>query len=100
MMGTFLAKSILDDRLIDLPISQQMWDLVFDRQTKSIYDVQYLDRGLYEMLIDLQMMANRKREIDEMDDHDPEQRSRLYQTIKSSVCQTFCLLTFVYLETS
>ena len=51
-MGTFVAKSILDDRLIELPISQQMWDLVFDKP-KSLFDLSGLDSGLYSLLCDL-----------------------------------------------
>ena len=61
-MGTFVAKSILDDRLIELPISQQMWDLVFDKP-KSLFDLSGLDSGLYSLLCDLQLMANRKKKL-------------------------------------
>ena len=31
LIGALVGKSILDDRLIDLPISKLMWDLVFDK---------------------------------------------------------------------
>ena len=31
MAGTFLAKSIVDDKLIDLPISSLMWDLLLGK---------------------------------------------------------------------
>jgi hypothetical protein len=31
MIGTYVAKSILDDRLIDIPISPLMWDLILGK---------------------------------------------------------------------
>lgn len=34
LTGTFIAKSILDDKLIDLPISRLMWDLLFGKVSK------------------------------------------------------------------
>ena len=86
-MGTFVAKSILDDRLIELPISQQMWDLIFDKP-KSLFDLSGLDSGLYSLLCDLQLMANRKREIDDMC-CDQEQKDRLLETVKSKVSPSF-----------
>ena len=34
MAGTFIAKSIVDNKLIDLPISHLMWDLLLDKVSK------------------------------------------------------------------
>ena len=31
MAGTFIAKSIVDNKLIDLPISRLMWDLLLGK---------------------------------------------------------------------
>ena len=31
LAGTFIAKSIVDDKLIDLPISNLMWDLLLGK---------------------------------------------------------------------
>jgi len=31
MAGTFIAKSIVDDKMIDLPISHLMWDLLLGK---------------------------------------------------------------------
>jgi len=38
MAGTFIAKSIVDNKLIDLPISNLMWDLLLGKVSKSLYD--------------------------------------------------------------
>ena len=37
LAGTFIAKSIIDDRLIDLPLSSLMWDLILGKVSNS-YD--------------------------------------------------------------
>lgn len=34
MAGTFIAKSIVDNKLIDLPISHLMWDLLLGKVSK------------------------------------------------------------------
>ena len=35
LAGTFIAKSIVDNKLIDLPISNLMWDLLLGKVSKS-----------------------------------------------------------------
>ena len=34
MAGTFIAKSIVDNKLIDLPISNLMWDLLLGKVSR------------------------------------------------------------------
>lgn len=82
-MGLFVAKSICDNRLIDLPISALMWDLMLGR-SKNLLDLKELDEGLFSLLTELQIMSNRKQEIDEMQ-VDAETRARLISQVKSSV---------------
>jgi hypothetical protein len=52
LMGTMIAKSILDDRLINLPLSPLIWDLVFDCKM-NLFSLKYLDAGLYALLSEL-----------------------------------------------
>jgi hypothetical protein len=83
LAGIFVARSITDDRLMDLPISQLMWDILLQKK-KNLFDLKKLDKGLFEIFSELQLMANRKQEIDEM--HvDPEMKQRLFAQVKSSV---------------
>ena len=35
LAGTFIAKSIADDKLIDLPISTHMWNLLLGKVSRS-----------------------------------------------------------------
>ena len=39
MAGTFIAKSIVDNKLIDLPISNLMWDLLLGKVSYQIYSI-------------------------------------------------------------
>lgn len=83
LAGVFVAKSITDSRLIDLPLSKIMWDLLLGKK-KNLFDLMYLDKNLFNLFSELQVMANRKQEIDEMlIDH--EMRLRLLSQVKSSV---------------
>ena len=49
MAGTFLAKSIVDDKLIDLPISGLMWDLLLGKVSvitnPTTYAMFFVDRN-------------------------------------------------------
>jgi len=59
-----MAKSVSDGRLIDLPVSSLMWDLVMGKKV-NLFDLKRLDMNLFNMFADLQVMANRKKEIDD-----------------------------------
>jgi predicted RNase H-like HicB family nuclease len=63
-----------------------MWDILLQKK-KNLFDLKKLDKGLFDIFSELQLMANRKQEIDEM--HvDPEMKQRLYAQVKSSVSFT------------
>jgi len=42
-----------------------MWDILLQKK-KNLFDLKKLDKGLFEIFSELQLMANRKQEIDEM----------------------------------
>ena len=48
LIGAFVARAILDDRLIDLPISNLMWERIFDKK-QNLYDLQRLDTNLFSI---------------------------------------------------
>lgn len=52
LMGLFIAKSICDNRIIDLPINGVMWDLLLDRK-KNLFDLKMLDEGLFNLISEL-----------------------------------------------
>lgn len=63
LTGIMIAKSISDDRLIDLPISSLMWDLALGKKM-SIFDLERIDRDLFKIFAELQQLANQKKELD------------------------------------
>ena len=52
LAGIMIAKSISDDRLIDLPISSLMWDLTLGKKM-SIFDLERIDRDLFKIFSEL-----------------------------------------------
>ena len=52
LAGVFVARSIIDDRLMDLPISQLMWDILLQKK-KNLFDLKKLDTGLFEIFQEL-----------------------------------------------
>lgn len=63
LCGTLVAKAIVDDRQIDLPISPLFWRLCLGAQM-SIFDVQKLDANVYTTLAELQVVANKAAEVE------------------------------------
>ena len=64
LAGTFVAKSIIDDRRIELPISPIMWDVLLDRRPTMV-DLKKYDETEYRWILELQKLANQKRDIEE-----------------------------------
>jgi hypothetical protein len=52
LTGTMIAKSIVDDRLIDLPISPLWWDILLGKKM-NIFDLDRLDKEFYKVFADL-----------------------------------------------
>lgn len=52
LAGTMMAKSIVDDRLIDLPISPLWWDLLLGKKM-NLFDLERLDKDLFKIFADL-----------------------------------------------
>lgn len=52
LAGTMMAKSIVDDRLIDLPLSSLWWDLLLGKKM-NIFDLEVLDKDLYKIFAEL-----------------------------------------------
>lgn len=57
LAGIFVARSIFDERMIELPLSQLMWDLVLGKK-KNLLDLSKLDSQLSSLFENLQKIAN------------------------------------------
>lgn len=62
--GTFMAKCILDERLMDMPISPLMWDIILGKKL-NVFSLKSIDKNLYRYLAGFQIIANRKVELEE-----------------------------------
>jgi len=62
-MGWLVARSILDERLIDLPFAEVFWDLVKGK-TMTLVDIARVDNKLGLLLFDLEEIKRQKEEID------------------------------------
>jgi len=51
LAGMMVAKSISDDRLIDLPLSPLFWDLILGKKM-NIFDLERLDPALFKTFAD------------------------------------------------
>lgn len=82
LIGSIVAKSIVDDRIIDLPFNDLFWDLVLGKKT-SIFDLKKVQPDVAKNFLDFQRMAHRRREIKQKV-NDPENLERQLSSIKTS----------------
>lgn len=64
LVGTIIARSIMDERLIDLPISIVFWKLVFS-ETAVLEDLEKLDKMFYKGLKLIQDLIDKKEKEQE-----------------------------------
>jgi len=62
LVGTIIARSLMDERLIDLPISVVFWKLVFS-ETAILDDVNKIDKDFYKGLKFVQQYIDREDKI-------------------------------------
>lgn len=58
-----VARAILDERLIDLPLSPLFWDLALENPV-HLEDLRRVDRQLAQTMLGFQELLNRRREIE------------------------------------
>lgn len=63
LCGTIVAKAIVDDRQIDLPISPLFWRLCLGSQL-SIFDMQKLDPTVFSTIAEFSIVANKAAEVE------------------------------------
>jgi hypothetical protein len=68
-----IAKSISDDRLIDLPLSPVFWDLILGKKM-NIFDLERLAPEVFKSFANFQLLANKKKDIDKTVFTDPEHK--------------------------
>ena len=86
-LGTFVAKALLDSRIIDLPFSSFFLELaVFDDQPKSrgalLHAIKHIDPSLHASLLKLKQCASIKKMIDGDDSLSTDEKKRRIKEIK------------------
>ena len=82
-MGSLIAKSILDDRLIDLPLSTLFWDLLLGKDF-NLWDLQTINPSFGLFIRQLQNLVEKKNII-EGSDLDVETKRRQIESLTFSV---------------
>lgn len=79
-----IARAILDERLVDLPLNPLFWDLVLDRPV-HMEDLSKLDRQLCSTMLQFQEISNKKKEIECDKAFTPKQKKELIDRITYNV---------------
>ena len=85
LCGTIVAKAIVDDRQIDLPISPLFWRLCIGSQM-SIFDLQKLDDSVFRTLAEFQIVASRAAEVEKQ-----AQSKKLSEEVKNRQLQSLTI---------
>mmetsp|Transcript_15893 Transcript_15893/g.26788 ORF Transcript_15893/g.26788 Transcript_15893/m.26788 type:complete len:315 (-) Transcript_15893:624-1568(-) len=64
LCGTIVAKAIVDDRQIDLPVSPLFWKLCLGRKL-TLFDLKTLDESVFKTMSEFQIIANKLHEIED-----------------------------------
>ncbi len=83
-MGWLIARAIVDERLLDLPLAEPFWDLVLGRSL-TLNDVQRVDRIAGELLLELDGYVRERRMINGQVGVSAEEKARLVSQLVLSV---------------
>jgi len=63
LLGMIIGRSILDERLLDLPLNSLFWDLILELPV-HLEDLKKVDKQLAQTMIAFQELVNKKKEIE------------------------------------
>lgn len=93
--GTLVARSILDERMVDLPFHSVFWDVILEKPL-FLEDVMKIDPVVGETLLRLQEIVNKKHEIEKDQTLSPVEKSKKIQELTFKVLKLI-LMTFIKL---
>lgn len=83
-MGWLIARAILDERIFDLPLSEPYWELVLGH-TLGIADISKIDKNFGEFLLELDILSQKKKIIEQRQDISSEDKIQQIQLLSLSV---------------
>ncbi|XP_063890837.1 E3 ubiquitin-protein ligase TRIP12 isoform X2 [Helicoverpa armigera] len=86
-LGKFMAKAVMDSRMVDIPLSVSMYRwLVSEEQWLSLSDVRHVAPELWRSLCRLRSVAERARQLAADPRHSPDQRTQLISALELDGC--------------
>ncbi|XP_063829327.1 E3 ubiquitin-protein ligase TRIP12 [Ostrinia nubilalis] len=86
-LGKFMAKAVMDSRMVDIPLSVSMYRWVVNEQRwLSLSDVRHVAPELWRSLCRLRRVAERARAIAADARHSPDQRTQMISALELDGC--------------
>ncbi|XP_013193092.2 E3 ubiquitin-protein ligase TRIP12 isoform X1 [Amyelois transitella] len=86
-LGKFMAKAVMDSRMVDIPLSVAMYRwAVCEQRWLSLSDVRHVAPELWRSLCRLRRVAERARHIAADERHTPEQRNHMISALELDGC--------------
>lgn len=79
-----IARSILDERLLDLPLNALFWDIILEN-TVHLEDLKKVDKHLSQSMLSFQELVNKKKEIENDKKLTQKQKKELIERISYKV---------------
>ncbi|KAL0895540.1 hypothetical protein ABMA27_011643 [Loxostege sticticalis] len=86
-LGKFMAKAVMDSRMVDIPLSVSMYRWVVNEQRwLTLSDVRHVAPELWRSLCRLRRVAERARHIAADARHSPDQRTQMISALELDGC--------------
>ncbi|XP_045486330.1 E3 ubiquitin-protein ligase TRIP12 isoform X3 [Pieris rapae] len=86
-LGKFMAKAVMDSRMVDIPLSVSMYRwAVSEQQWLNLSDVRHVAPELWRSLCRLRRVADRAQAIATDDNYSPEQRNQMINALELDGC--------------
>ncbi|CAH0747219.1 unnamed protein product [Diatraea saccharalis] len=86
-LGKFMAKAVMDSRMVDIPLSVSMYRwVVCEQRWLTLSDVRHVAPELWRSLCRLRRVAERARRIAIDPRHTPEQRNQMISALELDGC--------------
>ncbi|CAK1548387.1 unnamed protein product [Leptosia nina] len=86
-LGKFMAKAVMDSRMVDIPLSVSMYRwAVSEQQWLSLSDVRHVAPELWRSLCRLRRVADRAQTIAADNNYSPEQRNQMINALELDGC--------------
>ncbi|GFT83092.1 e3 ubiquitin-protein ligase TRIP12 [Nephila pilipes] len=87
LLGKFLAKAIMDSRLVDIPLSLAFFKWMLNQEKYlSLGDLQHIDEGLAHNIIKLEKIAAEKKKLEKDSSLNPVSLKRSLESITLDGC--------------